>query len=332
MSYGFECIGTNGKTLINDEAVCMHFNTIGTEMSRTYAYATIPGYTGSNNSLHGTNIYTYRFAAATGAQPIVFIKPVNYDEYHGLIYLEFDGTWWNAQVLVSGSQSSSYPKLYTFVAAEHTLFGSDTHGMIVYKSDGLTKTFDSRSMPLNITGAGTIKHRSIMSSAFYGNQPATTTGYTHLADQHVFGHRTNDYDFSNLNSLCPHNTVANSGIDVSNSMFYATASAQSIAIRRMHGKSHDPLRQSTSQFWVMLRGTYRLRAGNIDAGWTSFAAGEHYAASYETGTSWGGGGGTYATNTIPVWGTSATADGEGRGQINTERDQGFLIADSSRYT
>ena len=56
---------------------------------------------------------------------------------------------WYFKIMVSGTSTSNPPDIYCFINAHHMDFiaSTDTYGMVVYKADGSTKTFDSRRQP-----------------------------------------------------------------------------------------------------------------------------------------------------------------------------------------
>lgn len=188
--------------------------------------------------------------------------------------------------------------------------------MQVFKSDGTTKTFDSRKQPLAITGGGTAVAPSDPTNS--GGTPGTSSG-------HSWNYATNDHDFRSSNR---YTAVSDSAANASTTMFSCPSLAQAVYKRQMHGYKEScgccgfgcQDHYSTASWWVMYRSAFRLRSGNFDAGWTNYAAGFAFSSNYESGGWFGGGGGSYSTGTMPY--TAKT--------INLQSNA-YILADSSRY-
>ena len=218
--------------------------------------------------------------------------------------------------MISGTSTSNPPEVYCFVNADDVPSSSETHGMQVFKSDGTTKTFDSRKQPLAITGGGT---------AVAPSDPTNTSGTPGTTSGHSWNYATNDHDFRSSNR---YTAVSNSAANTSTAMFSCPSLAQAVYKRQMHGYKEScgccgfgcQDHYSTASWWVMYRSAFRFRSGNFDAGWTNYAAGFAFSSNFESGGWFGGGGGSYSTGTMPY--TAKT--------INLQSNA-FIIADSSRY-
>ena len=301
MSYGFSAINDSGQVIISS----------GNDGGN---YGDFPSYSGSNDTLDGRVIFTYTFSSS--ATPLVFIKPSDYSRWHGMLTQSKSGSTWTYDVIVSGTSTSSAPVLYCFVNAANVPASSDTHGAVIYKADGTTKTFDSRLNPLAVSGGGSISPPTDATDG--SGLPTTTSG-------HPWNYNSNDHDFR---STTRYNSSAISGT-YSNLMFSAPSLAQAVYKRQAEGYkcSDKPWPESgcqehwsTAMWWVMYRNTFRIRSGYFDAGWTSYVAGYAFSSTYESGGWFGGGGGGYSTGSMPY--TAKT--------INLTSNA-FMITDATRY-
>ena len=315
MAYGFEAKNDSGKVIINDTIENLHFIGKATRGSNNSNYGDFPGYGGSNDTLDGRVLHTYTITC-TGT-PVAFIKPADYARWHSIIKQSVSSTTWTFQVMVSGTSTSNPPEVYCFVNADDVPSSSDTHGMIVFKSDGSTKTFDSRKQPLAITGGGT--------AAAPPSDPTNTSGTPGTSTGHSWNYASNDHDFRSSNR---YTAISDSAANTSNAMFACPSLAQAVYKRQMHGYKEScgccgwscQDHHSTASWWVMYRQAFRLRSGNFDSGWTGYAAGYAFSSSYESGGWFGGGGGSYSSGTMPY--TAKT--------INLQSNA-YILADSSRY-
>ena len=315
MAYGFEAKNDAGNVIINDTIENLHFIGKATRGSADSDYGDIPGYCGSNDTLDGRVVHTYTITCS--GTPVAFIKPADYDRWHAVIKQSVSSTTWTFQVMISGTSTSNPPELYCFDNADDIPVPSgETHGMLVFKADGTSKTFDSRRQPLAITGGGT---------AVAPSDPTNSSGTPGTSSGHSWNYATNDHDFRSSNR---YTAVTNSAVNTSTAMFSCPSLAQAVYKRQMHGYKEScgccgfgcQDHYSTASWWVMYRSAFRLRSGNFDAGWTNYAAGFAFSSNYESGGWFGGGGGSYSTGTMPY--TAKT--------INLQSNA-FIIADSSRY-
>lgn len=316
MAYGFEAKNDNGKVIINDTIENLHFIGKATRGSNNAAYGDFPGYGGSNDALDGRVIHYYTITCS--GTPVAFIKPADYSRWHGIIKQSVSGTTWSFDVMVSGTSTSNPPDIYCFVNADDIPVPSgETYGMQVFKSNGSTKTFDSRRQPLAITGGGT--------ASAPPSDPTNSSGTPGTSSGHSWNYSSNDHDFRSSNRYTAH---SDSAANTSNAMFACSSLAQAVYKRQQHGYKEScgflgcccQDHHSTAAWWVMYRQMFRLRSGNFDSGWTNYAAGYSFSSSFESGGWFGGGGGSYSTGTMPY--TAKT--------INLQSNA-FILADSSRY-
>jgi len=314
MAYGFEAKNDSGNVIINDTIENLHFVGKATRGSNNSSYGDFPGYGGSNDSLDGRVIHYYTITC-TGT-PVAFIKPTDYSRWHGIIKQSVSGTTWSFDVIVSGTSASNPPEIYCFVNADDVPNTSETHGMIVFKSDGTTKTFDSRVQPLAITGGA---------NAVAPSDPTNSSGLPGTSTGHSWNYSSNDHDFRCTNR---YNEYTDSNINTSNTMFSCPSLAQAVYKRQQHGYKEScgflgcccQDHHSTAAWWVMYRSAFRLRTNKFDAGWAVYAAGYSFSSNFESGGWFGGGGGSYSTGSMPY--TAKT--------INLQSNA-YIIADSSRY-
>ncbi len=342
MAYGFEAKNDAGNVIINDVIENLHFVGKASLISAATDsnYGNFPSYGGSNDALDGRVCFTYKITSA--GTPVAFIKPNDYSRWHSQIqqywlenlsgatraqalsqdFEDMDDELsvdWYFKIMVSGTSTSNPPDIYCFINAHHMDFisSTDTYGMVVYKADGSTKTFDSRRQPLAITGGGT--------ASAPPSDPTNSSGTPGVTSGHSWNYATNDHDFRSSNR---YNTTSDSAANTTNAMFSCPSMAQAVYKRQMHGHKRScgflgcccQDHYSTAAWWVMYRQMFRLRSGNFDSGWTNYAAGYSFSSSFESGGWFGGGGGSYSTGSMPY--TAKT--------INLQSNA-FIIADSSRY-
>ena len=315
MAYGFEAKNDSGNIIINDTIENLHFFGKATKGSSYSGVGDFPGYSGSNDTLDG-RVVCYYTITCTGT-PVPFIKPNDYSRWHAIIKQSVSGTTWTFHVMSSGTSTSNAPDVYCFVNADDVPSSSETHGMQVFKSDGTTKTFDSRKQPLAITGGG---------NAVPPSDPTNTSGTPGSTSGHAWNYSSNDHDFR---SSSQYTAYSNSAANTSTTMFSCPSLAQACYKRQQNGykcsdnnwwQSGCQEHWSTAAWWVLYRSAFRLRSGYFDSGWTGYAAGYSFSSNYESGGWFGGGGGSYSTGTMPY--TAKT--------INLQSNA-YILADSSRY-
>lgn len=315
MSYGFTAVNDNGKVIINDTLENLHFIGKATQTNTSMAYNDFPTYSGANDTLDGVTIFT--FTITCSGTPVAFIKPTDYDRWHSIVKQSVSGTTWTFEVLGGGESTSNAPELYVFVNADDIPTPSDTHGLLVYKADGTTKTFDSRRQPLAITGGG---------SAVSPSDPTNSSGLPGTSNNQNWQSATLDHDFRSSNQ---YNTYSDTGCNTTNAMFACPSLAQGVYSRVINGYkcSNHPYPQSgcqehwsTAWWWVMYRAAFRIQTNEFQAGWNCYQAGYFYSENYNSGGWFGSGGGGYQAGNAPY----------GNKIINLSSNA-YIIADSSRF-
>lgn len=316
MSYGFSAVNTNNEIIISDEMENLHFIGKAQYLSKTDAVLlSFPEYSNSATSFNVLDgLVTFTFTITTTGIPVAFIKPTDYARWHTLLTQKQSGNLWTFVVAASGA-SSTPPSVYCFVTAEHTAQPANTYGLIVYKDDGTTRTFDSRSGPLTVTGAGMISPKS---------DPTNSSGLPTITSGHDWQDSVLDHDFRCSNR---YNSISDSGANTSTAMFSAPANVQAVYKRQKEGEKrscsifHCQDHWSTAMWWAMYRSAFRLRSGHFDAGWLTYNAGYTYSSYAEAGDFFGFSSSTsYTTGTMPY--TAKT--------INLI-DNAYMIANSARY-
>ena len=312
MAYGFEAKNDSGNVIINDTIENLHFIGTATKGSSYSGYGDFPTYSGSYDTLDG-RVICYYTITCTGT-PVAFIKPNDYSRWHGLVKQSVSGTTWTFHVMSSGTSTSNTPDVYCFVNADDVPSSSETYGMQVFKSDGVTKTFDSRKQPLAITGGG---------NAVSPTDPTNSSGLPGVTNNAPWNSATLDHDFR---SSSQYTAYSNSNVNTTNTMFSCPSLAQAVYSRVINGYKlsdgypNDQEHWSTAWWWVMYRAAFRLRSGNFDAGWTSYEAGYWFNSRYDSGGWFNGGGGGYTQGNRPYDNKT----------INLQSNA-YIIADSSRY-
>ena len=316
MAYGFEAKNDSGNIIINDTIENLHFFGKATRGSSSAGVGDFPSYSGSNDALDGRCIWTYTITCS--GTPVAFIKPSDYARWHSIIKQSVSGTTWTFEVMISGTSTSNPPDVYCFVNADDVPSSSETHGMQVFKSDGTTKTFDSRKQPLAITGGG---------NSVSPSDPTNSSGTPGTTNNASWQASSNDHDFR---SSSQYTAYSDSNANTSTTMFACPSIAQAVYSRVINGykASNIPWYRgggtqehwSTAWWWVMYRSAFRIRSGNFDAGWTNYQAGFWYDEHYDSGGWFGGGSGGYSSGNRPYANKT----------INLQSNA-YIIADSSRY-
>ena len=321
-TYGLRAYNTSNQVLISSDLENLHFGGTATLTGNDGGnYGDFPGYSGSHDTdLDGRVIYTYTFT--TAGTPLVFIRPTDYTQWHGIVTHEQAGTTWTFKVMKSGLSTTNAPTLFCFVSPQNlTVPAGQNYGMKVMLSGG-GAAFDSRLRPLAIVGGGVAQPPSCPVN---DGCPTTTSG-------HSWNYATLDWDFGSSNR---YNSYGNTGTHT-DLMFAAPSLAQAVYKRQMHGHKascnwecpwpfsgccggHQD-HYSTAAWWAMYRSTFRLRTNYFDAGWTNFAAGYSFSSNHESGGWFGGGGGSFSTGTMPY--TAKTINLTGNA---------YIIADATRY-
>ena len=395
MPYGFRSINDSGEVIVSDEFQNLHF--IGKAIRDTSSDSTaaqfdqqsgseqsnfFPDFTGSNiipgatDELDGRVLINYTIT--TTGRPLAFIKPDldAYDRWYAIIsQTEGTSNLWTFEVLMSGIAVNNFPELFIFVDANEipaSVFNNDTHGMVVYKPDGVTKTFDSRAQPLSILGVGLNTPRDFapndgtpvttgqFSSVFayeydsldhnfhsngsqdIGNcgpglpgtfiQGMTEDNCTGAQGETNWVDQVNDPDFGNVSVTTNVNTNTKPHTDM---MFACPSIGQAVFQRQAHGHNVGTSDFSTAAWWVMYRAAYRLQphATNPGNNKVRFNAGwGTYAAGYNYII------GAEAENWNGVQpGDTRTGWAEGLQPYNSgvsinDQSVTMIVADSTKYT
>ena len=317
MAFGFTSINDSGQVIISDEIQTLHFAGKATVTGNDgAAVGDFPSYGGSNDGLDGRILITYTIT--TNGTPLAFIKPSDYNRWASVITQSVSGTTWTFQVMMSGTSTSDIPELYCFVDANEISVGSDTHGMIVYKSDGSTKTYDSRVHPLAVVDGGTSQPRTLPAN---GGNPRTTTGHPWNFATLDFNFKSNDGFTSNtLTTSVAHTDLMYAAPSLAQAVYKRQASGFKSSCKRFLFFKRCQDHFSTAVWWVMYRNAFRLQAGQFQSGWGTFAAGFSFRSSFESGGFLGGGGGSSGFGTQPYQPKT----------INLTSNA-FIIADSTGY-
>lgn len=141
MTFGINLKNVDGEVIIDSELKNLHY------VTRIDA----PTSTDQATSLFGgRRIHTYRVNNCS-ATPVPFLNYVEGTECAVISVQNVDVTTWDVLVLAN----SGDPVMYVFADATSVL-ATDLSGLLVYNNDG-TKSFDSRSRPLAVTGAAYVK-------------------------------------------------------------------------------------------------------------------------------------------------------------------------------
>jgi hypothetical protein len=151
MIQGARVYNNDNQVLISSDIENMHYGGQATHTGVSSGLGTFPSYAGSSSSLiEGRCIHTYTFTSA--GEPLVFIRPDNYNLWHSVIQQSQNGSTWTFKVLQSGTTSQP-PEIHVFVRPSQLPHSTETKGLQVFLDDG-TPAFDSRLKPLAIADGG----------------------------------------------------------------------------------------------------------------------------------------------------------------------------------
>jgi hypothetical protein len=300
MSFGFSVVNSDNNIIISDYTKNFHFlgraNLMSTSSTKITSF---PNYSGAYAALDGRTIFTYRIASIE--DPLVFIKPTEYSNFYGIVRKYVVGSLWYIIVIGTGANPSA-PILNCFASANAV--GKDDvggQGLVVYKQDTYTRTFDSRYNPLAITGSGT---------QVPPEDPTNSPGFPRYTSGHPWNYATLDHDFRSTNR---YNSYEVNG-EYDKIMFSSPSLAQATWYREMAGYKKSKAdfwdwstqeHWSNARWWVMYRNLFRLSPSAntgkaiLQSGWGPYAAGYAFSSRYEDGGWFGGGGGSYSTGSAP---------------------------------
>ncbi|TXH09437.1 MAG: hypothetical protein E6R03_16830 [Hyphomicrobiaceae bacterium] len=290
MAYGILVKNTSGHILVSSEIESLSCAGIASYVSLEYSGLTdFPDFD-DVNTLSGRCIHRYRWQGT--AMPLFFIKPTNYDLFHGILNQWSSGGFQYVDVIQSGGVSAP-PTLYVFVPPR-VLTASGNIGIRTNLSNGQV-AFDSRLKPLAIHWAGSVIPQTIPCD---GGQPTVQSGF-------AWNDTTLDHAFTSDNT---YNAYAmNTPYARSSLMFSAPSIAQAVYTRQKNGfkrssgtySSQD--HWSTAVWWAMYHSSYRIGVDAFHAGWSVYGAGYTFTSTWES-SGWyefSGGGGTVQTGSRP---------------------------------
>jgi hypothetical protein len=254
MIQGARVYNNDNQVLISSDIENMHYGGQATHTGVSSGLGTFPSYAGSSSSLiEGRCIHTYTFTSA--GEPLVFIRPDNYNLWHSVIQQSQNGSTWTFKVLQSGTTSQP-PEIHVFVRPSQLPHSTETKGLQVFLDDG-TPAFDSRLKPLAIAdggvsqppsdptnGSGLPGETGVIGSsytAYYANGCSAVTRWNQ-GTMAAWGGTGNgdtplDHDFSCSNRYLSNALSTTS--TYSNLMFAAPSLAQSVQQRLIRGYKED---------------------------------------------------------------------------------------------
>lgn len=283
--YGLQVFNNQGQILISSEIETLHLGGVASYQGLVLgALNDFPNYANDDGAFTLSGRFVHRYAIATAATPLFFIRPSSYSLFYGILQQFKIGSVWYVDVFQSGSVSNP-PTVLAFVTPASAVVSSEQFGLITYLEDGRV-AFDSRRFPLSILNAVSVIPPTIPCD---GGQPTDQSGF-------AWNDSTLDHNFKCDNT---YNVYANSTVvPVTNMMFSAPSVAQAVYTRQKRGykrssgtySSQD--HWSTAVWWVMYQQAYRLQNGTIHAGWGTYAAGFLFSSTWESAGWYNGGGGS----------------------------------------
>lgn len=286
MAYGIDVRNGSNHLMISSDVRSLHFKRKATYISTPLTGLTnFPSYSGDDGqvTLSGRHLHVYQVSGiSAGVTPMFFIKPSNYDYFHGILnVIETSSGFWSIYVLQSGPTSSP-PEIYVFTVAQDVL-ASDrasgtlgTHGIAVYNQNSQLM-FDSRRGPLAVVAANSVQPPNYPCDGGYPGATSTSWNDTNL-----------DFNFKSDNSYYSY-TTDYSGFSRGDLMFSAPSIAQAVYSRQKNGFKRScgffdcQDHYSTAVWWAMYHQAYRLTSDQkVHAGWCVYAAGYQFTSSWES--------------------------------------------------
>lgn len=318
MTHGFIALNDNNQVLVSSDTRNLHFlgkYTTPIKDSNTTAYG-------------GTHKFHYNVTSPVPPVPF-FTIPVRYllgnygtfltaADTIGIVGIRnTGGNTWRIDMLKNGADDN-YPEVYVFVDPRG-LNPTDTHGMIVYRDDG-TAAFDSRNIPLAVTGGLAVSHPSNPRDTFSGSLSADNCSSSEATCGDYFKPNQSNSYFVSMPTK---------------PMFHYSSLAQAEREAHFHRSEQDcngveygvcigfdTEENWNSWYWCFYRGGLSRSDNYIYAGWIAAAAGCHWTYSQDDSflgfVDLGGGGGAdgvwpYSNETLNLAATSV------------------IIGDASRY-
>lgn len=292
MSYGALVTNTSGQILISSEVPTLHRLGTATFSSTLLSGLTdFPGYSGDDSTVTLSGRHVHRYYVQATAAPVFFIRPTDYDVFHGILQQFSSGAYWYVDIIQTGT-SSSPPTVFAFTPPEEIPANGDSYGMATFLPNG-DEAFDSRKRPLAIYAAESVIPPAIPCD---GGQPYSSSGY-------AWNDSNLDWDFTSddtYNSYTMSTAVARSNL-----MFSAPSVAQAVYSRQKNGYKSScgtyscQDHYSAANWWVMYHQQYKLASNAIHAGWGPYAAGYSFSSTWDSGGWFDGGGGSIVTGTRP---------------------------------
>jgi len=302
MTYGFLAVNDSNQVLISSDTRNLH-------LVQKIGSPTFIDYT--NGGYGGMNILRYRTTCAVTPVPFFTAPGGNYVAVSRVT--DIGSGQWDIEIIQSGS-SGLYPEVYVFADPRGST-ATDTYGMIVYRDDG-TAAFDSRKLPLAITGGLNVTHPSNPRPSFPYSLSARYCG----SDSSGFFPPTEYNTYSTSLPAKP--------------MFFYPSLAQAEREAQFHDSETNCLGSDkfgicitrtvydwNSWYWAFYRGGIAADSNEVRAGWITVEYGCHWNYNQDDsligigtgGDSGGGGTWPYSNETLNL---SAAA---------------VIIGDASRY-
>lgn len=282
--HGITIKNTSGQLLISSEAETLHLGGEAVFQSTILSYLSdFPTYTGDDGTKTLSGRFIHRYRSTLSDCPVFFIRPANYNYYHGIVQ-QFGSTGnWYVDIIQSG-HTSAPPTVYAFVPPGSITAPAAGVGIKTQLANGRT-AFDSRLLPLAIYDAKTVTPPQ---SPCDGGVPKVEGGYSWNDNALDFNFKCdttyNSYPISTNNYT-------------SNLMFTAPSVAQAVYTRQKNGYKNSSgyfssqQHWSTAAWWAMYVNTYKIQNGELRAGWSVYAAGYWFSSTWE-GVGWYDGGGS----------------------------------------
>ena len=292
MAYGILVKNTSGHILVSSEieSLCCA-GTAEYVVNLHTGLTDFPGYSGDVNTLSGRNVHRYRwFGAVT---PLFFIRPANYDLFHGILNQWSSDGYQYVDIIQSGG-AAAIPTIYVFVPPR-VLTPSGNMGIRTQLANGQV-AFDSRLGPLAIHWANSVIPQTVPCD---GGQPTVQGGY-------AWNDTSLDHDFrcnNTYNSYPMTTPYARESLMFSTpSIAQAVYTRQKNGFKRSYGDYSSQDHWSTAVWWAMYHSAYRIGVGAFHAGWGVYAAGYYFTSAWEN-PGWyepsGGSGGSVQAGSRP---------------------------------
>jgi hypothetical protein len=292
MAFGALVKNTAGNILVSSDVTCVHRVGRATfESTYLSGLTNFPGYAGDDTQITLSGRHLHRYSITAPSAPLFFIRPVNYDNFHGVLNQYQSGGKWYVDIIQSGLIAQA-PEVYAFSTPSNSFVTDESYGFMTRLANG-NIAFDSRQRPLAVYAAESVIPPEIPCD---GGQPYTSGGY-------AWNDNTLDWDFTSDDTYNTYDMP--SIVDKENLMFSAPSVAQAVYSRQKNGyKFSRGYRSgqdhySAANWWAMYHQQYKLASNAIHAGWGPYAAGYSFSSTWDSGGWFDGGGGSIVTGTRP---------------------------------